>query len=399
MSTGLDPELLVLDPDGYIYPASKLNLPSSKHADYIVYDNAAIEIRTKPFSCHQEVCYNLQTVMHDVSRLKLPADHVISLTPAARLRDEDRSLPSVSAFGCNPALIVEADGTVSRTSPIVDAADTEWRSAGFHMHRQLECPSLVVGLKGNPEYFADTVKCLDAFIGLVDVMMCHKAGWKKESQVRRLLLGYGRPGEFRVRLHPGYQRALSRWVILEYRTMSPWPAVSSLWTWWSTSAMRAVVRCSSLLKPYLPERSEIMQAIDTCDYKEAKRLWKYFISGVLKNLSLEDPLNRTCIARLATAISRGGYTYYTMGLKNSVDAWTLTLNSSHFRNPPAGPIPHYQTAKAFLEKYGPTETPNPQSVVNALWSLNKSPWFPSGTSQLLRRYGKRSMSLTRWLAK
>jgi len=269
MNTGLDPELLVLS-DQIVVPA-EFFLPPPVETDGILnelsWDNAAIEMRPKP-SDHLDILAGRagSLLRQAVVQMRLarrqnrvPPDSYISFMPAARLHFKARDLESVQHFGCSPASLITNDYGVTTVIPRQTAKETAVRTAGFHIHNELS--------------YSDTaqpiVAILDGLLGLADVLFNHQQVWSSQSRMRRISIGYGRAGEYRLRTVGGQE-------ILEYRVMSPWPMSSPRRMLWVTSIMKAVCRreLSTLLSVLdaFPDRHKITQAINEANPAQAVTL-------------------------------------------------------------------------------------------------------------------------------
>lgn len=269
---GLDPEVLVLDGEDRVVAASHfLGGPGDGEPPPISFDNAAVEMRPYPFRSSQRLTEETGRLFrHAISKTNLaahwdliPKGARISLTPCAPLRDIDRAEKSVNTFGCSPASIVTVNHKPLQVKPFVSAEKTALRSAGFHIHRQLD-PRL------NTSAMV-TISVLDGLLGLLDVLVNQKGGYTDAARKRRRILGYGRAGEHRFR------RTEAGEAILEYRTLSPWPLAAPQGVRYVTSVMNSV--CSVpfdqliVVLDSFPPRGSIMSAINDSDYKTALRLW------------------------------------------------------------------------------------------------------------------------------
>lgn len=317
MRTGLDPEFFVVDGSNHIIPASRI-LPSS-NGD-VAYDNAAIEIRPAPSTCIQGLLGNTrETFQHAYAMMRLarrrghiPATSRISFAPALRLRRDATGEPTVLQFGCSPTNVLSADGKdLSMSIPKVDAMTFPYRSAGYHVHCEMTNTQA-------QRYLNTILSALDAFVGLADVMMVNATNrtWVRGSRIRRSEMGYGVAGEHRTRVRQSTGTSVP---IVEYRTLSPWPMMSPLWVWWAQSAVRHVVQYIhngdnvGRMKQRLPNRSEIVEAINSCDPKAATQLWKATLSafnGGLPGRSGNDALTYVNNQSLWWAITHGGASAY-----------------------------------------------------------------------------------------
>lgn len=261
INSGLDPEALVLDGDGFIIPASRFLPPPTRQygerLNHVSYDNAAVEMRPYHTSRTSRLTARLGSLIHSVmtdlgvamQRGYVPRHAYLSLTPAGRLRDEDRDLESVSQFGCSPSLTLTDDFTSLTTVPDVSADETDVRSAGFHIHQEI--PAMGTSLA--------VVGVLDGLLGLLDIRVNDRLGLLDASRMRRLDLGYGRAGEHRIRRG-------THSSILEYRSLSPWPLANPTLTAYVITLSRQVCRLSrvQLLRILndFPDRRRITRAIN-----------------------------------------------------------------------------------------------------------------------------------------
>lgn len=271
MNMGLDPEVLALS-NGYIVPAEHFVPAPTRDTQGILnplsWDNAAVEMRPHHSAIPRQLAASTSLLMRRTKmRLKsaiesgsVPPDTKLSFIPASHLTDDGMKLRSVKKFGCSPSQVVTPDYSSVTTVPTLSASDTSIRTAGFHIHHELEDTSI-------PQA---AVAVLDGLLGLTDVLVNHSRGWSAPSKARRLTLGYGTAGEHRVRTVP------TGATVLEYRTMSPWPLASLPSMVWATKVMRDV--CEMELRPLMtvlskfPERSEIVEAINTSDNIHATKL-------------------------------------------------------------------------------------------------------------------------------
>ena len=263
MNTGLDPEFLTLNTDGYIVPASYFLEGPKRDANgalnEISYDNAAVEIRPKESQNLSELTSNTEALLYEArvlmrlarKRKQVPSGSELSLVPAAKLHPASKHIKSVSTFGCSPSSTVLDDYSSCTTVLRGKAGNTTSRSAGFHIHNELSYYDTV----------QPAVAVLDGLLGLKDVMVNGRYGWKDAADIRRNELGYGRAGEHRVRM------VESNAFVLEYRVMSPWPLGSAATILWATATMKAV--CEVPLETLLtvlekfPRRARITEAINT----------------------------------------------------------------------------------------------------------------------------------------
>lgn len=297
-SVGLDPELLILDGDGNIIPAS-LIIPTSATDDEekLVHDNAAIEIRTTPDVCLEVQGDNLRSTIIEAYRAfrlaklrkKINPSATISYVPSAPITEEYLFHPDheeLHQFGCSPSLVLDEKLQLNASSPDCDPMEVRHRCAGFHMHIGFPVVSplrpifpadpdaeSVVSPNEMIDYILPRLALVDIYVGLVDVMMCGYMGWEEQSRIRRSLMGYGKPGE--IRLGDVHSCRNAR---MEYRTLSPWPLSHPMWTWWAQAAFRQIMlqpisNVAAMLKN-APDRSEVIRVITECDVKAATTLWQ-----------------------------------------------------------------------------------------------------------------------------
>lgn len=271
MNSGLDPEILAIC-DGRIIAGERFVPAPMRDAQGVLnplsYDNAAVEMRPMHNSSARKLVKSCLQLMYNAKRHladaikdgRVPAMSQLSMAPAGVLADGDQVLPSVMGFGCSPSHMVMPDYSSIQTVPYVSASETPIRSAGFHIHCEIE----------NPEAAQAVVAVLDCILGLRDVMGNTKAGFAAQSRMRRMELGYGRAGEYRMRI------VASGAHVLEYRAMSPWILANPLGMVWSINVMRHI--CSmptsdviSLLSK-MPNRSSVMDVINECSYSESQSM-------------------------------------------------------------------------------------------------------------------------------
>lgn len=271
MNTGLDPEVLVLNGDSVV-PASRFLGPPERDEQGVLnqlsYDNAAIEMRPTHADRVEDLTKGLGVLFHTahatmrLARRKgqIPSKSKIKFIPAAHLSEADRELETVSRFGCSPSILLDNDYASRNVIPLRSGGETLVRSAGFHIHQEIQ----------DPESTQAVVAVLDGFLGLLDVMMNHRNGWDDASRLRRLHLGYGRAGEHRIR------RVTSGALVLEYRSLSPWPLsnpeyIKSLLYTVRTISNQSADTLLTVLNDF-PDRKEITSAIDTSNYRAAARM-------------------------------------------------------------------------------------------------------------------------------
>lgn len=370
VSLGLDPELLVVDDDGYIVPAEKF-LTGDKKA-WVAYDNAAIELRPAPCYCAAGLSGNTRELLWDaIAKMRLarrkgiiPKGSSIITSPAAPVRREDMMLESVSMFGCSEAIRLEADGSINSVKPNPGAESIPFRSAGYHVHvaTQLEKTTrslLIPTREGFIEWLVPRIKVLDALVGLVDVMMVSRDGDEELSQIRREQIGYGRGGEFRV------CQQLDTWSHFEYRTPSPWAMNHPMWSWWLQTSVRHVMdagRTSDAqirtLVEGLPERSEILEAINRCDNGTAETLWEasrvVWMDTMYPNASFgcseHTGLGPKNLQYVWLALRNGGHTFYEIG-KMSTNWFKNNVDGLYKFVYPNGPLGSMMKVKYGLERY------------------------------------------------
>jgi len=268
---GLDPEILAIS-NGYIVPAEHFVPAPTRDTQGVLnplsWDNAAVEMRPHHSPIPRQLAATTSLLMRR-TRMKLkaaiasgtiPADTKLSFTPASHLTPDSMALESVKKFGCSPSMKVTSDFSSVVTVPSLCASSTTIRTAGFHIHHELADPTI-------PQA---AVAVLDGLLGLTDVLVNHSRGWSSASRARRMELGYGGAGEYRCRVVP------TGASVMEYRTMSPWPLASLPSMVWATKVMSDV--CSMELRPLMkvlsqfPNRSEVIEAIDTSDNINATKL-------------------------------------------------------------------------------------------------------------------------------
>lgn len=322
---GLDPEFLVVDGEGYIVPAEKFLDTGDPEAD-VAYDGVAVEVRPRPSRCLAGFGANVRELMWAAMRQyrlaraqgRIPRDARPTFAPLAMLREEDLMLKSAHTFGCSPSLVLQSDAkSLVDTTPHVDPFEYHGRSAGFHVHYDLgRAASTNIAPMMRDEgkwlsYLRHPIQLLDTYLGLLDVMMCHRAGWTEQSRARRLTVGYGVAGEFRVAKSGG------EWRRVEYRTMSPWPLSHPMWTWWVQSAARYVIaKIPGTFVPPLPY-NEVQKAINECDNEAAQSMWERAIRVLYRaNLgghSENDALAKRNLRYVVSALRHGGHRFWTCG--------------------------------------------------------------------------------------
>lgn len=327
---GLDPEVFITDRDDHLIPAEAFIPNSAKTNEPAVFDNGAVEIRPAATNCVIALMGNVRETMWKatsywrLARLRGEVDRQsrFNFAPAVPLDLEHlHQYESLIEFGCAPSLVLEANGNTITHQSYADPG-IPWRSAGFHVHSTLhhqddDSVTTEQVIEGLPPF----IEVMDALVGLVDVVMCGEAGWTEQSRIRRLQMGYGLPGEFRVRQRNNYS------CIVEYRTLSPWPLSHPIWAYWACYAAKDVFRSGwgrawvSELAERLPDRAEIVRAITECDTGRALDLWvesAMALESVISTTrtyfsSRSSSLHPKNLALLHQAMTNGGHRYYLDG--------------------------------------------------------------------------------------
>ena len=409
MSTGLDPEFFVLDPAGFIVPAEKFIDSAADGEARVVYDNAAVEVRPFAGSCLEGVGNNTTVVMRDAYRQmrlarlqgRIRPNSEISLVPAARLRKADMKMLSVQEFGCSPAKSLGADMTITTVKPIVDPTEIRWRSAGFHVHQSF-------GDNWSKAYFTNAAKdstaLCDALIGLVDVQMVYLAGHAQQSCIRRQDIGYGRAGEFRIRPYADnadtstYVSRREGYGIYEYRTLSPWPLSHPIWSWWAASAVRqcCLTEGRGAIIKKLPDRSEIIDVINSCDFKGADKLWRASLRAWgTRGRGGNDALAEYSLERIIMAINGGGHEFFTLGW-NIPRAWFKNEGGFTISQSIKDRAGYLKQPKTYVDYYGHRRKAAPFGTTKLVArSGTRYRYFPSGTQRIIEDHfkGKRVPSL------
>lgn len=266
---GTDPELFLSTDTGKILPAEKV-IPMVDNENKVHVDNAAIELAVQPSMCAHSLSWfvgvgliNLDTYLRKTHGYSLESK--ILLRPSAELGGpDDLELPSIREFGCNPSFSFDGE-RVSVSVPRVHPMQTLLRSIGYHIHLGAS-----MAARKQPEFLFDMdghvrlVQLCDLFAGIPGVIL--ERNLTESVLGRRQVLGYGRAGEFRRQPH-GF----------EYRTLGPWPLMSSAWNNWAHAAVRDAFYMvlnnldAEVVKNF--SMQEVGEVINNNDAKGAVKIW------------------------------------------------------------------------------------------------------------------------------
>lgn len=300
---GTDPEFFIRDMKNRPIPADLVlgknpgiggsGYENSYGAWKVIIDTACGEFTTPVGSCLQELNGNIGVILQEIFASKLYPKYDFLITPAAKF-DEDLLDKSETAhtFGCAPSLVRMPDGSVRQSSPKISPHAVPIRSAGYHVHlgnplieegyeddgglydnviprrrrgtiatTQATVDKALHRLFRTPEGHMELVQTCDLMVGLPSVLLERQY---EQGRWRRMTLGYGRAGEFRVPKH-GF----------EYRTLSMWPLSSPVWTWWAHCMVRDAYRVAAAgLKLYRGiDMAAVSEAIDQHKFDLASSLW------------------------------------------------------------------------------------------------------------------------------
>lgn len=231
---GGDPEMFVVTPKRG-FPRSAEKWWKQGGTGHIISDNVLAEIRPTARDCHAYFQDSLASLMRAVYATLSKTKNSVCFRPAMRVSKAELKKGG-NLFGCSPAYRFE-DGVQIQVAPNVSPMDTQYRSAGYHVHlglstnRKQATPNWLRGryrkdrnnksLTNIPtiyhillsdEYLYPLTQLCDRILGLLGVMLESYLGWEEEARIRRQLIGYGMASEHRPQPH-GY----------EYRVLSPWP--------------------------------------------------------------------------------------------------------------------------------------------------------------------------------
>lgn len=274
---GADPEIFIEDENGNPIPAfmflksiknpNKTDPPSGNRQN-LYWDGFAAEFTVEPNTCLAYVVDSIRLGLKKTLELakvynpkaKLSIKNVIELTPET-LQNTDKEFLE---FGCKPSFNVYDIKPVSLDWKVIP-----YRSTGGHMHF------------GNGKNDSNTtirmVKALDTLLGVCCVSMFENF----DDPVRREY--YGQAGEYRLPPHG-----------LEYRTLSnAWiyhPAISNLV--WDLGRMALQVGKQNLLNYFSFKEQEVIDIIQSCDVKAARKIMKknkdQIISLLKKSYDTQD---------------------------------------------------------------------------------------------------------------
>jgi hypothetical protein len=296
---GTDPEFFIQNEDHKPIPAdlvlgAKPGIVGSAYDSFngewkVIVDNACGEFTTPVGHCLQELNGDIGLILQEIFASKLYPKHDFLISPAVEF-DEEILEKSKTAhiFGCAPSFVRMPDGTVRQSAPKISPNAIPIRSAGYHLHlgnpgydeyeeddrdyytphrqnhfsvSQSTVNKAISRIFRTPEGQLDLVQTCDLMIGLPSVLFERQY---EQGRWRRMTLGYGRAGEFRLPKH-GF----------EYRTLSMWPLSSPVWTWWAHCAIRDAYRVAAagldLHKGI--DMAAVAEAIDQHKFELASELW------------------------------------------------------------------------------------------------------------------------------
>ncbi len=278
---GADPEIFVVDSaNGEIIPSWEF-LPSKENKDKtmqfiqnslgqeivaadrvgggVYWDGWQAEFETKADTCNERHMDTIYLALRAIRKkameyrptAKLTLQNVIEV-PADILQSTESQYVQ---FGCKPSFNV-----YDLKLPLLDGTRITTRSSGGHLH-------FGIG-KQHVDTIEDIVKLLDAIIGVA----CVSLFANYDNPKRRLF--YGLAGEFRLPEHG-----------VEYRTLSnAWmahPAIAHLVI--DVARNTVAMAMSGLRKIYKASETEVIETINNCDVKQARRILRRN-EDVLKNL-------------------------------------------------------------------------------------------------------------------
>lgn len=258
MNIGTDPEIFVNDKDGNNLPAFKflgsvINPSKGPNLTYgrnrIFWDGFQAEFDTTPNTCMSYVFDSIQRGLSGVleharkvdSKATLSMDSVIQVTQETL----DATSKEHKEFGCAPSLNAYEEG---ETKENLDGNITLVRPAGGHIH---------FGYKDTKESYKETVKVLDAILGVACVAMFREY----DNPMRRML--YGKAGEYRLPAHG-----------LEYRVLSnAWlchPLITNIV--FDLARKCICLHKDGMFKLWKHDEQETIRIINDCDYKGAMKI-------------------------------------------------------------------------------------------------------------------------------
>lgn len=253
---GSDPEIFAVDENNQVIPSFKFlkskenpnRIPSNGEA--IFWDGYQAEFNVRAASCLDQTVNHTYSGLHEMNRLlkkynknaRLTIQPTMDIPPHMLREDDDQYVQ----FGCMPSKnVYEMKGKVS------DGRDVPFRSAGGHIHLQLDQNQK----KRIPEY----VKSLDAILGVASVSMF---GSYDESRRREY---YGLAGEYRTPKHG-----------LEYRPLSNVWMCDPLIMYITFELARKVISLvdKDLFKHWVASEEDTISCINECNIPLANEILK-----------------------------------------------------------------------------------------------------------------------------
>ncbi len=306
--TGTDPELFIVNSRGTVVRAKKYVEMCKVHSkkktppnnNNIIWDNVAVELQPSAGTCAQHVIDRLGLLIRSMFGTLLDSSarkgYDLCTTPALPVTRSNRKA-EVLEFGCSPAMLVMNQETVE-VRPLIDPRECEFRSIGGHLHMSSGKPyttldyNTPVGADGrrvqhftvlnnmrNGEPFSaleilksedERVKLTqmyDILLGTVGCLFEYRMGNQEAALIRRMMIGYGRAGEFRVNKRS-----------YEYRTLSPWWLEHPLLAHLVLNLSRDIYRlweCDGCADKFLADfndRAMIEEAINECNPVECEKI-------------------------------------------------------------------------------------------------------------------------------
>jgi hypothetical protein len=226
------------------------------------FDNGCVEFNVQPAGCLQELNRSIQYGIRDFYTASLLKDKIKYLVRAAIEFDTEdiRKFKSLQEFACSPAFNVQGGNAVP-CSALVDPLDTSFRSSGYHVHIGAHRSSTKKKNHiHNEDLHPKLAQMCDLLLGVPAVLLDRD----ESNFIRRNVIGYGRAGEFRSQKH-GF----------EYRTLSAWPFLDPMWTWWAHASVRDAWALLSAGYDFTTDVDMLTaeQAINMCDGTAAKEVW------------------------------------------------------------------------------------------------------------------------------
>ncbi len=255
---GADPEMFLVNKNGVVISAIGIingtkdnphKISSRGHSVQV--DNVLLEFNIPPSDNPDQMWKDIKYVKEWFDE-NLTDEMSYLITPSAKLEKSELMDPGANEFGCDP----DFNCWTGKENKAPDADDTQWRSAGGHIHISYDNHDMDTSVK--------LVKALDLFLGVPSVI------YDNDTERRKL---YGRAGAFRFKFYSNDEggveyRVLSNFWISDYTYVN--------WVFKQVEKAFAFVKHNGEIADDELLAEQIVQCINNSDIMLAKGLIKEF---------------------------------------------------------------------------------------------------------------------------